>query len=621
MKALIRRYNKIIRKKPEKFENISKALIQARLPITTQRFLALSLIYAIFAGIVGSILGYLIFTYVIPFSHVYYVVFYNYLYVEFAPHLLTLAYIIYPPIGALIFGVIAFKLTHYLLLSYPFFLVNKRRNEINLYLPHAVNMMYGMAIGGVHIYDIFKSIAESEHIFGELSREFKIIINLIELDHNPIDSMRYVRDTTPSDKLASFLDDLIYILSGGGRLAEFLKSKSESHLEEQKDSFKSYIEFLGVMAEVYLAIFILLPLFLLIILVAMQLIGENILNMYKVGLILTLPIATVMFIYLIKSSLPIPTVRTEDIKILHKPIAFILPIEAKTFKIDKFKKLIKTGKKILLYPFEEKLHTLEFRALTIHFILIGIIVSVISFRFLSSIEETLIVTASSIMVPLIVLIELRERIIRKIEERIPVIFRELSLLNEAGLNIIEALRVLSASELGVIGREISIIRREIEWGTAVSRAFTILMRIKSDIIAKIVPVVVKALETSPTFKDAFMTVAKYADSEVNLKRTIRSSMFIYVVIIYMSMFIFLIVVYVVITSILTFGVNNTTSTIGTVMINLRVVKETFFQVCMMVGLLSGIVAGVIGEGKVIAGLKHSYIFLMAIYVIFKFLII
>ena len=174
MKALIRRYNEIIRKKPEKFESISKALVQARLPITTQRFLALSLIYAIFAGIVGSILGYLIFIYVIPFSHVYYVVFYNYLYVEFAPHLLTLAYVVYPLIGALIFGIITFKLTHYLLLSYPFFLVNKRRNEIDLYLPHAINMMYGMAIGGVRIYDIFKSIAESEHIFGELVKNSEL---------------------------------------------------------------------------------------------------------------------------------------------------------------------------------------------------------------------------------------------------------------------------------------------------------------------------------------------------------------------------------------------------------------------------------------------------------------
>jgi len=620
MKALIRRYNEIIRKKPEKFEKIHKTLIQARLPITTQRFLALSLIYAIFAGIVGSILGYLIFTYVIPFSQVYYVVFYNYLYVEFAPHILTLAYIIYPLIGALIFGVIAFKLTHYLLLSYPFFLVNKRRNEIDLYLPHAVNMMYGMAIGGVHIYDIFKSIAESEHIFGELSKEFRIIVNLIELGHNPIDSMRYVRDTTPSDKLAGFLDDLIYILSGGGRLAEFLKSKSESHLEEQEASFKSYVEFLGVIAEVYLAIFILLPLFLLIILVVIQLIGENILTMYKIGLILTLPIATVMFIHLIKSSLPIPTVRVEEIRILHKPIAFISPIEAKTFKIDKFKRLIKTTKKILLYPFEEKIYALEFRALSIHFTLVGIIVFIIFYKFLT-IEEALIVTVSFIMIPLIVLIEFRERIIRKIEEKIPVVFRELSLLNEAGLNIIEALKVISSLELGVIGRELSMIKREIEWGTAIPQAFTILMRIKSDIIAKVIPVVIKALEVSPTFKDAFMTVARYANSEVNLKRTIRSGMFVYIVIIYMAIFIFLIVVYIVVTSILTtFNVSNS-SVIGSIMINLENVKETFFHVSLMVGLLSGIVAGVIGEGKVIAGLKHSYVFLIATYIMFKIIMV
>ena len=270
-----------------------------------------------------------------------------------------------------------------------------------------------------------------------------------------------------------------------------------------------------------------------------------------------------------------------------------------------------------MYPFEEKIYALEFRALSIHFTLVGIIVFIIFYKFLT-IEEALIVTVSFIMIPLIVLIEFRERIIRKIEEKIPVVFRELSLLNEAGLNIIEALKVISSLELGVIGRELSMIKREIEWGTAIPQAFTILMRIKSDIIAKVIPVVIKALEVSPTFKDAFMTVARYANSEVNLKRTIRSGMLVYVVIIYMAIFIFLIVVYVVITSI--FTTFNETAISG-VMVNLSEVKETFFHVSVIVGLLSGIVAGVIGEGKVIAGLKHSYVFLIASYIMFKIIMV
>ena len=98
-------------------------------------------------------------------------------------------------------------------------------------------------------------------------------------------------------------------------------------------------------------------------------------------------------------------------------------------------------------------------------------------------------------------------------------------------------------------------------------------------------------------------------------------MFVYIVIIYMAIFIFLIVVYIVVTSILTtFNVSNS-SVIGSIMINLENVKETFFHVSLMVGLLSGIVAGVIGEGKVIAGLKHSYVFLIATYIMFKIIMV
>ena len=54
--------------------------------------------------------------------------------------------------------------------------------------------------------------------------------------------------------------------------------------------------------------------------------------------------------------------------------------------------------------------------------------------------------------------------------------------------------------------------------------------------------------------------------------------------------------------------------------NIDTIKEVFFEISLMVGLFSGIIAGVIGEGKIESGLKHSYVFLMATYIVFKILL-
>ncbi|MFP3909838.1 MAG: type II secretion system F family protein, partial [Archaeoglobaceae archaeon] len=54
--------------------------------------------------------------------------------------------------------------------------------------------------------------------------------------------------------------------------------------------------------------------------------------------------------------------------------------------------------------------------------------------------------------------------------------------------------------------------------------------------------------------------------------------------------------------------------------NIDQIKETSLQISMAVGLFSGMVAGVISSGKVTAGFKHSYIFLIVAYFVFTYMI-
>jgi len=616
-RQFIRKWTYRVLRNKDKYRDVEKAILSARLPLTTQELFAIANFYSLVSFIIGIVLG-IVITVVIPPTLILYIAsytpFYNFVLVHY--DIIKLMY----PVIALIFGYIAYKLTNYLILSYPFFVAQRRKSEIELYLPHAINMMYGMAIGGSPIQDMIKTIAESKHIFGELSREFIIIIEMVEVfKKNVYDGMRFVRDTTPSTQLASFLDDMIFVLEGGGRLSDLLRRKTEELAEERERVFESFISFLGMMAEVYISVFVVFPLFLLIVLTVMKLMGTAMFELYRIGVLLMLPVATIMFIWLIRSMIPLPKVKLEEFEKRYELIkANVVDEYRMSFTIDKVKRIKKKIMRFLLHPFTENIYTIELRIVLFHITLVALIVFLIAYRYLK-LEYTLLITLSAFVIPLIILVEMKERIMRKLEERIPDVFSELAMLNEAGLTILEGLKVLSQTEMGLLTREIHITRKEIEWGILIPRAFIRFgIRVKSEILSKIVPVIVKALETAPTIKDAFNVVARYADSEVSFKKKMRSSTFLYIVIIYMCIVIFLVTTYMVITNFFKPFTNVSTTGVGgvTVSLNIDDMKNSFFQVALVVGILSGLVAGQIGEGNYFLGLKHSYIFTIMTYLVF-----
>lgn len=617
-KAFARKWAvKVVRNK-EKFKDIEKAIVSARLPLTTQELLAIADFYSMISLLAGVTVGLTISLLVPPTFIIYiakYTPFYNFVLLNFH----TLKFVYYLAM-ILIFGFIAYKTTKYAILSYPFFVASRRRSEIELYLPHAVNMMYGMAVGGLSIQEIVKTIAESRHIFGELSKEFLIIMEMNEIfKRNIHEGMRFVRDTTPSPQLSSLLDNMIFILEGGGKLSEFLRRKSEEFAEERERLFESFVDFLGMMAEVYISVFMVLPLFLLIVLAVMRLIGTQFLEIYKLAIMLALPVATLMFVWLIKSSLPLPKVRLEEFERRFELIkANVVDNVNESYSIDRIKRLKRRLIRLLLHPFTEDLYRIELRIVLIHISMLTLVVFLIAYNFLK-LEYAILLTLSAFAIPLIILSEIKERLLRKFEERIPDVFSELAMLNEAGLTILEGLRILSQTEMGILTKEIVRLRREIEWGVLIPRAFIRFgLRIKSDILSKIVPAVVKALETAPTVKDAFHIVARYADSEVAFKKRIRSGTFLYVVIIYMCIAIFLVTTYMVITNFFQPFANLGGGFGGiTIAIDVNEIKSSFFQVSLIVSILSGIVAGQISEGNPILGLKHSYFFAILTYFTFN----
>ncbi len=618
--SLVRRFTLKVKAKQKKYQEIERAILQARIPITVQRFVALSKFYSYLSLLIGTAIGVILF-YLISPSFILFISSKT----PFYQLILSRYYIlskVFPLFGILI-GFISYKLVSYLILSYPFFIANRRKSEIDLYLLDAINMMYGMAVGGLPAYNVVKTIAESRHIFGELSKEFGIVVEMVEVFREDFyDAMRFVRDTTPSKRLASFLDNMIYVLQGGGKLSDFLKTKSEELTEEREVTFESFIEFMGIVAEIYLSLFVLLPLFLFVILVVMKLVGQDVLLIFRNVIILILPISAYMLLWLIKSSLPSAKIKLEKIEERYAMLKANVSDEVRwTFSFDKFKRTMRKLRRIILYPFEESIYTIQIRFILPHLLLLSAVIFAVMYNRVSF-QLALLIPLSALLLPIIVVIEVKERLLKKTEENIPDVFAELAMLNEAGLTIFEGLKILSTTEMGVLTREINILRRELEWGMLIPRAFTRLgMRIRSDLLSKIIPIVVKALEVSPTVKDAFNVVASYAETEIRFKKRLRSSMFLYVVIIYMSIGVFLFIAYLLIKNFLSaFSGINVSGSMGFGTLNIEFVKELFFQITFVVAVISGIIAGVIGEGKVSLGIKHAYIFAVLTYILFYYII-
>ena len=622
--SLARKYVIKVKKNPEKYSNLTKAIVGARLPLTTHELLAASSFYSTISLVVGSFVGcYALYLTSPNFIFFFLAKFNLYWVIAFYGEYISKFYILL----GFVLGLILFKFTRYAILSYPYFVSNRRRGEIDLYLPHAINMMYGMAVGGSPAYEMFKTIAESKHIFGELSKEFLIIMEMVEIFKKDLhEAIRFVRDTTPSTKLAAFLDDLVFILRGGGEVSSFLKRKSQEYLEEQEISFSSYIEFMGLMAEVYLSLFILLPLFIMIVLIVARLMGQDLLLEYRNGVMIMLPVASIFFTWIIKSSLPLPKIRLKEYEEKFEVIKANVEGTIKdSFSFNKLTLIKNKLLNFLLHPFRVEIYEIQLRIIAFHFSLVALLVFLISYKFVRF-DLAAIASFSSFILPFIVLIEMRERLLKKAEKNIPNVFSELAMLNEAGLNVIESFKILSstAAEMGALSKELSVAEREIELGILVPRAIVRMsLRLKSDIFAKVVPIIVKALETAPTVKDAFYMVSRYAETEILFRSRIKSSMTLYVIIIYMSIGIFLLVSYIVIKNFLsTFTQWGVTSIVGIGggIPSLESIKMAFFQITLIVSSVSGIIAGIIGDGKVQSGLKHSYILTMATYIVYAYFI-
>ncbi len=635
-KFLIRYFRKRYIEKKDRYAGLEKNLISARFPVSVPKYLAVSVFYPMLMLPLYLVISFIIAGYVGMFYASYtgsasdiipenINIFKNF---QIGNYLQRPDVTVIEAVVLVLITVLLFYVSRKMILFYPALVKSQRKSKIDSSLPHVVNIMLGMSKGGSSLLEIVRTIAEETTITGEVGREFGIIFREVEIFHRDIiTAMRYVASTTPSSKLSEFLEDLISVVEGGGKLSEFLEFKSTHYLEERERFHEIFVNSLEIMAEVYVAIFVVAPLFTLIVFVVMGMMGQEIQMLSKLIVYVYIPVGGLMFIWLIKSM-----VEEERAGWLTR----------KTIPVFVKAKIINNGRNALFKKREGILTTLGklkrtiANILSIDFILrnpeytfiFTIPISAVAGIFLyynnSLRTETLFGFIFFLTTfPYIILYEYRSYKLRKFENDLPEFLKQLGSLNESGLTLVNALKVLSTSDLGSLTREVRNIRKDIEWGKLITEAFERFdERIGSPVVSKVVSILVKALEATDNVKAAIFTAANDAEIYLDFRKRVANEMFVYTVIVYVTFAVFLFTIVVLNQNFISvFGNVSTPGSLSGVYFTFpspQLLTNLFYHATLLNGFFSGIVAGVMGSGSLRAGLKHSLIMVVSTILIFKF---
>lgn len=190
---------------------------------------------------------------------------------------------------------------------YPDYRAGERRRQIDRDLPYAVNYIAAMASAGIVPTVLLRDLAR-ETTYGEVSREVAWMVRDIDLlGMDLLTSINRAIARTPSLRFQEFLQGAKTTILSGGDLKSYFASKAEQYMSENRRVQKEFLDGLGIMAESYVTVVIAGPLFMIVLLSIMILLGrgaQSSMAFLFLLVFLALPIAHSAFSWVIKNMAP-----------------------------------------------------------------------------------------------------------------------------------------------------------------------------------------------------------------------------------------------------------------------------------------------------------------------------
>ncbi len=194
-------------------------------------------------------------------------------------------------------------MAYFLLSGSPASRAKSRGKDIDKRIAAAMSFISAMASADVNIDVIFKELSR-QRIYGEISAEAAWITRDTELLGSDIlTAIKKAAKRSPSAKFQDFLQGVITTSTSGGQLKPYFLLKADEYQKENKLALKAQMETLGMLAESFVTVVVAFPLFLVLIMAIMAIVGGGdpdamvlLLYMVVLGMI---PISQFGFVFVI----------------------------------------------------------------------------------------------------------------------------------------------------------------------------------------------------------------------------------------------------------------------------------------------------------------------------------
>ena len=507
-------------------------------------------------------------------------------------------------------------LAYFFLIAYAFFTfyplirMKSRKTKIDLKLPHAITYMQAFC-DVLPLYEIFKMVYREREIYGEVSEEFGFIVRDVELfGDDVVSAMRNLANSTPSENLKEFLEGLIMAFESGGSLKGYMLTKVDHFRERAKRQSELNLKTLEILAEVFVVLFVALPIFLIVMIFAMQITGRVVGYEYYLYLYVFLPIGSILLIFVIdtvnvKEDLSI----TKIVRRRRYYSPSIISDRKQDVQVNERKRIGDIISSIFAAVKKNYYNSLYFSGLVIAPFLMLYHKDFIELKFFESFLALLIVLSC---MPLLIAFEYRARLVRNVEKDIPNLLREILNLKDVGVSLHEIVRIVKNSKIGVLSRELRLAHAEMEWGeTVVDALVEVVNRVGTASIRRVISLLINAAQATENLREVLITTIEDFEFGLKLKTERFVSGFSYLFIVYLSFYIFLYTIYSLNTSFLASFAQFGVSVYG---------LDLMYRISIMLAIFSGIIAGQMEKGNVLHGLKHVCIFVVSSLILFEFVL-
>ncbi len=178
-------------------------------------------------------------------------------------------------IGAIVVGILVPLVIMLGFYIYPSYVTNNRKRALESSLPTASSFLAAMASAGVAPDKAFMALA-NENIRLEIAKEAEKITRNIEiLGYDLLSAMEFAAENSPSKVYAAFLEGLVSVVTSGGDMTAYLTNETKSLMRDKIREEKEFIEGLGVIAELFLVIGVVAPIFFVIMLAVLAIMASD----------------------------------------------------------------------------------------------------------------------------------------------------------------------------------------------------------------------------------------------------------------------------------------------------------------------------------------------------------